>query len=111
MLSEIPMIKNYEFKKNDYPFIYYFDNEQIEWNPKKDIADIIREIYNKKDIKISKYNGEEEGLFTKPTVVVESRKKLSISADIRLQEHLRTSIKEPRTVVPKPLMVHSLSFE
>jgi len=25
----------YEFKKNDYPFIYYFNNEQIEWNPKK----------------------------------------------------------------------------
>lgn len=108
MLSNFSSIKNYEFKKNDYPFIYYLNNEQIE--PNKDVADIIKEIYNKKDIKISKYNGE-EGLYTKPTVVVESRKKLSISTNIILQEHLRVGVKEPRIVVKKPSMTHSLSFE
>ena len=88
---------NFASKKNDYPYIYYFDNEQIEWNPKKDIADIIKEIYNEKDIKVSKYND---------IVEVKSRKKLSISNDIRLQEHLRSSTEQPYISVTKSIMPH-----
>lgn len=101
---------SYEFKKSNYPFVYYFDNEQIEWNPKKDIADIIKEIYNKNDIKITKYNTR-DGLFNKPTVEVKSKKDLLISRDIRILEHLRSKYIEPVISIKKPIMSHSLSFE
>ena len=102
MLSQISMNKDYEFKKNDYPFIYYFNNEQIEWNPKKDVADIIKETYNEKDIKVSKHKG---------TVILESRKKLLISTDIRLLEHLRSDTEgPPHIAVPKFTIPHP-SFE
>ena len=100
----------YEFKKNDYPFIYYFNNEQIEWNPKKDIADIIKETYNKNDIKVTKYNAK-EGLFNKPTVEVKSKKELSMTIDIRIQEHLRSTHIEPVISIKKPLILYSFLFE
>ena len=100
----------YEFKKNDYPFVYYFNNEQIEWNPKKDIADIIKETYNKNDIKVTKYNAR-DGLFDKPTVEVKSKKELSISRDMRILEHLRSTYIEPVISIKKPIIRHSLSFE
>ena len=101
---------SYEFKKNNYPFVYYFDNEQIEWNPKKDIADIIKEIYNKNDIKVTKYNTR-DGLFNKPIVEVKSKKELLISRDIRIQEHLRSTCIEPVINIKKPIIRHLLSFE
>lgn len=101
---------SYEFKKSNYPFVYYFDNEQIEWNPKKDIADIIKETYNKNDIKVTKYNVR-DGLFDKPTVEVKSKKELSISRDIRILEHLRSTHFESTISIKKPIIRHSLSFE
>lgn len=101
---------SYEFKKNNYPFVYYFNNEQIEWNPKKDIADIIKEIYNKNDIKVTKYNIR-DGLFDKPTVEVKSKKELLLSKDIRILEHLRSTYIEPVISIKKPIIRHSLSFE
>lgn len=101
---------SYEFKKSIYPFVYYFNNEQIEWNPKKDIADIIKETYNKKDIKVTKYNAR-DGLFDKPTVEVKSKKELSITKDMRILEHLRSTYIEPVISVKKPIIRHSLSFE
>ena len=110
MSIPISVNNSYEFKKSDYPFIYYFNNEQIEWNPKKDIADIIKETYNKNDIRVTKYNAR-DGLFNKPTIVVKSKKELSISKDIRLLEHLRSSNIEPATSIKKPIIRHSLSFE
>lgn len=27
--------ESYEFKKSIYPFVYYFNNEQVKWNLKK----------------------------------------------------------------------------
>lgn len=110
MSIPISVNNSYEFKKSDYPFVYYFNNEQIEWNPKKDIADIIKEIYNKNDIKVTKYNAR-DGLFNKPTVVVKSKKELLISKDIRLLEHLRSSNIEPVISIKKPLILYSFLFE
>jgi len=101
---------SYEFKKSNYPFVYYFNNEQIEWNPKKDIADIIKETYNKNDIKITKYNVK-DGLFDKPTVEIKSKKELSMTKDVRILEHLRTTCIEPVISIKKPIIRHSLSFE
>lgn len=101
---------SYEFKKSDYPFVYYFNNEQIEWNPKKDIADIIKETYNKNDIKVTKYNVR-DGLFNKPTVEVRSKKELSISKDMRILDHLLATHIEPFIRIKKSIIRHSLSFE
>lgn len=101
---------SYEFKKSNYPFVYYFNNEQIECNPKKDIADIIKEIYNKNDIKVTKYNTR-DGIFDKPTVEVKSKKELLLSRDIRIQEHLKSTYIEPVISIKKPTIRHSLSFE
>lgn len=27
--------ESYEFKKSNYPFVYYFNDEQVKWNLKK----------------------------------------------------------------------------
>ena len=53
---------------------------------KKDIADIIKEIYNKNDIKITKYNTR-DGLFNKPTVEVKSKKRI---INIKRYKNFRT---------------------
>ena len=52
-----------------------------------------------------------DGLFYKPTVEVKSKKELSISKDIRILEHLRSTYIEPVISIKKPIIRHSLLFE
>ena len=100
----------FEFKKNEYPYIYYFENKIIDWHPKRDVADIIKEIYDTKDMKIFKYNIK-EGLFVRNIVEIQSKQEITLT-DTTLKEQFRSNTKQDFITIEKPIIeTHTLSFE
>ena len=102
--------QNIEFKKNEYPYIYYFNNKIMDWHPKRDVADIIKEIYDTKDMKIFKYNTR-EGLFVRDIVEIRSKREILLT-NTTLEEQFRSSTKQDFITIEKPIIeTHALSFE
>ena len=102
--------ESYEFKKNIYPFVYYFENKIINWHPKRDVADIIKEIYDTKDMKIFKYTTK-EGLFVRNIIEIQSKQEI-ILTDTTLKEQFRSNTKQDFITIEKPIIeTHTLSFE
>ena len=101
---------SYEFKKINYPFVYYFENKIINWHPKRDVEDIIKEIYDTKDMKIFKYNTK-EGLFVRNIIEIQSKQEI-ILTDTTLKEQFRSNTKQDFITIEKPIIeTHTLSFE